>query len=72
MYGFPSRGSYVEVISGRYVGRRGTVVDVDAVQSGQFRLYPVVYLEPKGRAPARRHRFVSGALRVIERDDPDA
>lgn len=68
MYGYPHRGSYVEVVDGRYKRRWGTVVDIDVVHSGRLRLYPVVLLEPKGRAKTRRHRFVAGSLYVLTGD----
>lgn len=71
MYSLAHRGSFVEVVDGRYAGRRGVVIRIDLVQSGQLHRYPVVLLHARGRARARQHRFVDGTLRVIERDEPE-
>jgi hypothetical protein len=71
VYGYPGRGDFVEVVDGRYEGRRGVVIAVELAGGGRGRLYPVVLLHARGRAAARRHRFVDSSLRVIPRDEEE-
>lgn len=66
---YPKVGARVTIPYGRWAGRTGTVAGVDRNPGGSIQraqTYPVVDLDPAGRAKARRVRV----LMVDEHDVP--